>query len=103
LAGIVGYGLLVLAGHVLDDFLVRFLARPEVKPVGVSWTGWNLLIPAAALVTAITVAWRRRLIATLPPGWRRLLVIWLVTGLAITLVTGIVRFGIVWRAVSGAP
>jgi serine/threonine protein kinase len=101
LAGIVSYGLLVLAAHVLDDFLVRFLARPEVKPVGVSWTGWNLLIPAAALVTAITVAWRRRLLATLSPGWRRLLLVWLVTGLAITIVTGIVRFGIVWRAVSG--
>ena len=101
LAGIVSYGLLVLASHVLDDFLVRFLARPDVKPVGATWTGWTLLLPAAALVTAITVAWRRRLLSTLQPGWRRLVVMWLVTGLAAAIVTGIVRFGIVWRAASG--
>jgi hypothetical protein len=100
LAGIVSYGLLVLASHVLDDFLVRFLARPDVKPIGATWTGWNLLLPAAALVTAVTVAWRRRLLATLQPGWRRLIVMWLVTGLAAAIVTGIVRFGIVWRVAS---
>ena len=100
-AGIVSYGLLVLASHVLDDFLVRFLARPDVKPIGATWTGWNLLLPAAALVTAVTVAWRRRLISSLQPSWRRLVVVWLVTGLAAAIVTGIVRFGIVWRAVSG--
>jgi serine/threonine-protein kinase len=101
LAGVVSYGLLVLASHVLDDFLVRFLARPDVKPVGATWTGWNLLLPAAALVTAITVAFRRRLLATLPPGWRRWIVVWTVTALSAAIVTGIVRFGIVWRAASG--
>jgi hypothetical protein len=72
-----------------------------VQAVGASWTGWNALLPAAALVTAITVAWRRRLATTLPPGLTRLLAVWLVTTLALAIVTGIVRFGIVWRAASG--
>jgi serine/threonine protein kinase len=101
LAGITSYGLLVLSAHVIDDFLVRFLARPDVQAVGATWRGWNLLLPAAALVTAVTVAWRRRLSNTLQPGFRRLVAVWLITTLALAIVTGIVRFGIVWRAASG--
>ena len=103
LAGIVSYGLLVLASHVVDDFLVRLVERPPVKPVGATWTGWNLLLPAASLITAIAVAWRRRLLTTLQPGWRRRLEVGLATLLAAALVTGIIRFGIVWRTVSVTP
>jgi serine/threonine-protein kinase len=100
LAGATSYGLLVLASHVVDDFLVRVIVRSDVHPVGASWTGWNLLLPGAALVTAIAVGWRRYL-AGWQPGWRRGLVVWLVTGIALAIVTGIVRFGIAWHAANG--
>ena len=103
LAGATSYGLLVLSAHIVDDFLVRFLGPPNVSAVGANWTGWNLLLPAAALVTAITVAWRRQLAATIQPGWRRLFAVWSLTTLALAIVTGIVRFGLVWRAAAGGP
>jgi serine/threonine-protein kinase len=44
LAGATSYGLLVLAAHLVDDFLVRFLG-PQVSAVGATWLGWNLLCP----------------------------------------------------------
>jgi serine/threonine protein kinase len=101
LAGATSYGLLVLASHVVDDFLLRFLGPPQVSAVGATWTGWNLLLPAAALVTAVTVAWRRQLSSTIQPGFRRLFAVWSLTTLALAIVTGIVRFGLVWRAATG--
>ncbi len=101
LAGATSYGLLVLTSHVIDDFLVRFLSRPDVTAVGASWTGWNLLLPTAAFVTAITVAWRRQLSSSIPSGFRRMFAVWSLTTLALAIVTGIIRFGIVWRAASG--
>ena len=98
LAGIVSYGLLVLSFHVIDDFLLRSLAHPEMKAVGATWTGWNLLLPAVSLVTAVAVAERRRLLATVQPGWRRLLAVWLISGIAIATGAGLIYLGIVWRA-----
>ncbi len=100
LAGIVSYGLLVLASHFVDDFLLRVLEPAPLGPVGAAWQGWNLLLPAAALVTAVAVAWRRSLLSAMPPSFRRRLELWLVTALSAAIVTGIIRFGIVWRAVS---
>jgi serine/threonine-protein kinase len=100
LAGVISYGLLVLLFHVVDDFLVRFLGRADVKPVGATWTGWNLLLPAVSLVTAVAVAERRRLLLSVPPGWRRLLVVWLVGGIALGTVSGLVYLGLIWRAAS---
>jgi serine/threonine protein kinase len=97
LAGIVSYGLLVLSFHVIDDFLVRFLGRPDVKPVGASWTGWNLLLPAVALVAAVAFAERQRLVATVQPGWRRLVAVWFFTCLGIAIGAALVYLGIVWR------
>lgn len=97
LAGATSYGLLVLGSHVVDDFLVRVIVRSDVHPVGASFSGWNLLLPAAALVTAIAVGWRRYL-SGWQPGWRRMLVTWMVTGIAFAIVTGIIRFGIAWYA-----
>ncbi|HEY6079504.1 MAG TPA: hypothetical protein VIW29_11905, partial [Polyangiaceae bacterium] len=98
LAGIVSYGLLVLASHVIDDFLVRIVARSEVRPVGATWTGWNLLLPGVALVTAVAVAERRRLVSTLRPGWRRLFAVWSFTSLAVAIAAGLVYLGFIWRA-----
>jgi serine/threonine-protein kinase len=98
LAGIASYGLFLLAFNVLDGFLVRFLARPDVKPVGVTWAGWNLLLPAIALTTAVAVGWRRRLASGTLPGWQRLLAVWTVAGLALAIVAGFVYFGLIWRA-----
>ena len=100
-AGATSYGLLVLAMHVTDDFLVRFLGRPDVRAVGATWTGWNLLVPGAALVIAIAVGLRRRLVATSQPGFRRLVLMTHVTGVALALVTSLLRFGILWQAASG--
>jgi serine/threonine-protein kinase len=101
LAGVVSYGLLVLGFHFIDDFLVRFLGRADFKPVGAAWTGWNLLLPAVALITAVAVAERRRLLTTVQPGWRRLLAVWVITGIAGATCAGIVYLGVVWRAAGG--
>lgn len=100
LAGVATYGLLLLGFHVIDDFLVRFLSRPDIKPVGVNWPGWNLLLPGAALSAAVAFAWRKRLSSSLQPGWKRLLATWSVTGLGLALISAIVYLGLVWRAAS---
>jgi hypothetical protein len=80
--------------------LVRFLGRPDVTAVGATWPGWNLLLPAASLVLAVAVGWRRRLLMSAPPGFRRLLMLWLVSSVALLLAAGIVRVGLAWRAVT---
>lgn len=98
LAGIISYGLLVLVFHVVDDFLLRFLGGADVKAVGATWTGWNLLLPAVSVVTAVAVAERRRLLLSVAPGWRRLLAVWLVSGIAFGTVCGLVYLGLIWRA-----
>jgi serine/threonine-protein kinase len=98
--GIISYGLLVLLAHVVDDFLLRFLGNARLKPVGVTWIGWNLLLPAVALVSGLTVAWRRRLLSSVAPGWRQLVVAWLAVGLGVLLGAGVVYFGILWQAAS---
>lgn len=103
LAGALSYGLLVLAFHAIDDFLVRLLARSELKPVGATWTGWNLLLPAIALVAAVAAAERQRLLTSIPPGWRRLLAVWVITGVAAITAGLLIYFGVSWRAASGAP
>ncbi len=102
LAGIVCYGLLALSSHVIDDFVVRVVARPDLVPIGVGWRGWNVLWPAIALVTGVTVAWRRKLLARVQPGWRRLVAATLGVGLALLICTGLGYFGVLWRA-AGAP
>lgn len=98
LAGVISYGLLVLSFHVVDDFLLRFLGAADAKAVGATWTGWNLLLPAVSLVTAVAVAERRRLLLTVQPGWRRLLAVWLISGIATATAGGLVYLGLVWRA-----
>jgi serine/threonine protein kinase len=98
LTGIIGYGLLVLLSHVVDDFLLRFLGNAQLKPVGVTWTGWNLLLPAVALIGGVTVAYRRRLLSGTGFGWRRLVAAWLAVGLGVVLGAGVIYFGILWQA-----
>jgi serine/threonine-protein kinase len=100
LAGIVSYGLFVLGFHLIDDFLVRFLGRPDVTAVGATWQGWNLLLPSASLVVGVAVGWRRRLLNNAQPGFRRLLMLWLVSGVALLLAAGIIRVGLAWRAMT---
>ncbi len=101
-AGIASYGIFLLAFNVLDGFLVRLLERPEVKPIGVAWAGWNLLLPAIALTIAIAVGWRRHVVAKWPPGWRQSLAIWCVTGLALAVVSSLMYGGLLWRASQSA-
>jgi serine/threonine-protein kinase len=94
---VVTYGLFVLALHVVDDFLVRFIADPRLKPVGATWSGWNVLLPVISLCAALTVAWRRRIGITARPGFWRALSLWLVTSFALLLVGGIFYVGLRWR------
>lgn len=98
LAGIVSYGLFQLAFNVQDSFLVRLLDSPGVKPVGASWVGWNLLLPAAALSFALGIGWRRQLLTTWRRGWRQSLAVWLITGLSLAVVIGLIYGGVLWRA-----
>ena len=98
LAGIVSYGLFQLAFNVQDSFLVRLLSNPNVKPVGAGWVGWNLLLPAAALTCALGTGWRRQLLTTWQRGWRQKLALWLITSLALAVVTGIIYGGLLWRS-----
>ncbi len=97
LAGIATYGLLVLSFHVLDDFLVRFMGHPSVQAVGVSWTGWNLLLPAISVVSAMAFAERERLLSTVQPGWPRMLAVWFFMCMATATAGALIYLGIVWR------
>lgn len=103
LAGALSYGLLVLCFHVIDDFLVRLVVGGGLKPVGATWTGWNLLLPAVALVAAVAAAERQRLLTSIPPGWRRSVAVWVIIGVAAITAGLLIYFGISWRAASGSP
>jgi serine/threonine protein kinase len=98
LGGAATYGLFSLAFNVLDSFLVRLLERPEVRPVGAHWTGWNLLLPSIALTAALALGWQRRRISSGPPSWGRTLASWCVTALALAVIAGLVYTGLLWRA-----
>ena len=74
------------------------LDSPGVKPVGASWVGWNLLLPAAALSFALGIGWRRQLLTTWRRGWRQSLAVWLITGLSLAVVIGLIYGGVLWRA-----
>lgn len=101
LAGALSYGMLVLAFHVVDDFWVRLGARPALVRMDASWMGWNLLLPAAALVSAVAAAERQRLLTSVPPSWRRHVTLWVVTGVAAVTVASLIQYGVTWRAASG--
>ena len=101
LGGIVTYGLLLLGFNVLDSFLVRLLDRPELRPVDVHWTGWNLLLPAMAFTAAGALGWRRRLLQR-PASWARSASRACVGGLALAIIAGLLCLGWWWRAKLGA-
>ena len=92
------YGLGELALQVVDDFLVRLLGSARVAPLGASWAGWNLLLPAIALVVAIGSAWQVQLAARARPGWRRGLAMSVVAALMLSGVATLVVVGLTWRA-----
>jgi serine/threonine-protein kinase len=96
-AAAVGYGLSALALHLVDDFLVRFVGDPRLKPLLASWPGWNLLLTLIALVCAVSVLVRRRVLTSMQPGFRRLFAVSLVVVVWLTSVTAIVGFGLRWR------
>jgi serine/threonine protein kinase len=100
LVGALTYGLLLLGFRVIDDFVVRLVAPSAVAPFGAAWPGWNLLLPAIALVTAVAAAERRRLLTTVPPGWRRHAAVWVITTVAAATVVLLLYFGVTWRAAS---
>jgi serine/threonine-protein kinase len=101
LGGIATYGLFSLAFNVLDSFLVRLLERPDVKPVGAHWIGWNLLLPSIALTAALALGWQRRRSSSGPRSWARTLGSWCVTALTLAVIAGLVYTGLLWRARQG--
>jgi serine/threonine-protein kinase len=96
IAGIVTYGLSLLALHVIDDFALRLLDNSALPSVGATWAGWSLILPALALDFSIVVVWRRRLNA-LRSTWRRRFALWLVTCVGLALFGLLVAAGIWWR------
>jgi serine/threonine protein kinase len=100
LAGVASYGVLTLALHVVDDLLVKLIARPELPLVGATWKGWNLLLPAASLVSAVAAAERHRLLTSVQPGWRRHITLWVITGVAAVTVASFIFYGVTWHAAS---
>jgi serine/threonine-protein kinase len=95
LGGIVSYGLLLLGFNVLDSFVVRLL-EPEVRPVDVHWTGWNLLLPAIAFTAAGASGVRRRLLEQ-PPSWARSASRACMSGVALAIIAGLLWIGWRWR------
>ncbi len=100
-AGAVSYGLCMLALHLVDDFAVRIAARSGIQPLGATWPGWSLLLPAMALDAAIVFAWRRRLGSSVRQSIWRALAIGLVTSLGLALFVVLFGLGIWWRRRSG--
>ncbi|HWA75257.1 MAG TPA: serine/threonine-protein kinase [Polyangiaceae bacterium] len=96
-AALVGYGVSALSLHLVDDFLVRLLGDPRLKPLLASWPGWNLLLTLVALVCAVFMLLRRRVLVSVRPGFRQLLALTLVSAASLGLVASIVVFGLHWR------
>jgi hypothetical protein len=94
---LVGYGVSALSLHLVDDFLVRLLGDPRLKPLLASWPGWNLLLTLVALVCAVFMLLRRRVLVSVRPGFRQLLALTLVSAASLGLVASIVVFGLHWR------
>jgi hypothetical protein len=86
-----------LALHLVDDFLVRLLGDPRLKPLLASWPGWNLLLPLIALVCATSVLFRRRMLSVMRPGFRRLFALALLSVASLALVASILVLGLRWR------
>lgn len=97
LAGALSYGLLVLGFHLVDGFLSRIVTL-SFAPLQPSWPGWNLLLPAAALVIALSTAWRRQVLATYDPGFRRFALLTLLASVTGLVALAIVYAGVLWRA-----
>jgi hypothetical protein len=97
IAASVGYGLAALSLHLVDDFLVRFLGDPRLRPLLASWPGWNLILTLIALVSAISVLLRRRLLSSVRPGIGRMLAVSVISGFCLLAVAAIVVFGLRWR------
>jgi serine/threonine-protein kinase len=96
--GIATYGFVLLTFNVLDSFVVRLLELPGVKPAGVHWTGWNLLLPGIGLTAALALGWQRRLISNGVSGWRRRLGSFCIIGGALAVIAGLLYLGLLWRA-----
>ncbi len=100
LAGALSYGLLVLSLHLIDGFVSRVMTL-SFAPLQAGWAGWNLLLPAASLVIALSTAWRRHLLATLDPGFRRAALLWLLASVTGLVALAILYAGVLWRAATG--
>ena len=61
-------------------------------------TGWNLLLPAVALVTAVAFAERQRLLGSVQPGRHRLVAVWVSTCRVTATAGTLICLGIVWQA-----
>ena len=98
LSFVVSYGVLGLLLRFVDDFLVRLIGDPRVKPVGANWAGWNLVLAAVALTFATSTIVRRASQNAMSSRMGRYLaqaLLWFLT-CAVTL--GLLYFGWRWHA-----
>ena len=53
---------------------------------------------AVVLTFALGIGYRRQLLTTWQRGWRRSFAVWLITGVALAVVTGLIYGGVLWRS-----
>jgi serine/threonine-protein kinase len=97
LSGALAYGLGTLALHLIDDFVLRILSESKLRPVGATWTGWNLLLPVVSVLAALAVVVHRRIAISARPGFRRVLSLGLATLVSLGLLGATVYGGIRWK------
>lgn len=88
------FGLGTLALHLVDDVLVRFIYHPQLTPVRAAWPGWNPLLALVAMILAVTVVVRRRLLLPKPRPFVRTLAAWAVSGAALLVAVAVIYAGL---------
>jgi serine/threonine-protein kinase len=89
------YGGAMLFGRALDGLATQF-ARPEIGPIVTGWPGWGPVVTAVALLAAVAVAMRRRILET-GTGVVRRAFAGAVLGLALVASFALVQFGFAAR------
>jgi serine/threonine-protein kinase len=92
---VVGLGTLGL--HLVDDVLLRFIQHPHLAPVGATWPGWSPVLVVAALMLAVMVVLRRRLLLVKPRPFVRVLWAWVITGAGVVSVLAVLYAGLLLR------
>ena len=92
------YGLVALLGRAMDGCGAQFGAR-VVAPGVSGWLGWGPILFGVAVIAAVAVTVRRRLLGVNPGGMRRLLAGPVVLGGAAAATIALLQFGVRLRTV----